>query len=110
MLQFVHTDTQVMRTDSPYSDDSAEKALCVSYPLMHHAYDDQKMIVVRHARDSEKGRSKHHLVKTFFVPLYYDEERNMTCAYAIITKGIRHQIRAHAAGIGYALIGDRVYK
>ena len=50
------------------------------------------------------------MVKTYFIPLYYDQERDMTTAYALISQGIRHQIRIHAAAIGYPLVGDTLYK
>lgn len=51
MRKFVNTQTYVMRTEHPFT---GEPSLCVSCPIMHHAYDDQKMIVVRQPQDTEK--------------------------------------------------------
>ena len=51
MTRFIHTNTHVMWNSTDQSD---ELALCVSYPLMHHAYDEQKMIAVHHPDDVRK--------------------------------------------------------
>lgn len=107
MMRYVNSDTHAMWVDEHCLE---EKALCVSYPIMHHVHDDQKMIVLRTSDDKRKWRGKIHDVKTFFVPLYYDETTNTTTAYAIINKWVRHQIRIHASSIGHALIGDALYK
>ncbi len=83
MQRFTNTDTYCQWISNEFSSDDA---LCVSYPLMHHAFDDQKMIVVRQPRDIKNGRGKQHVVKTYFIPLYYDEETDTTTAYAVISK------------------------
>lgn len=107
MMRYVNSDTHAMWVDEPYLQ---EKGLCVSYPIMHHSQDEQKMIVLRTLDDKRKWRGRVHDVKTLFVPISYNEDTNTTTAYAIINKGVRHQIRIHASSIGHALIGDVVYK
>lgn len=84
MRRFANTNSYVQRTQHPLM--PADSALCVTYPIMHHMYDDQKMIVVRQGSDVAKGRGKEHHVKTFFIPLYYDEATDTTTAYALITQ------------------------
>lgn len=83
MSRFTNTDTHCQRVPNVFS---PEDALCVSYPLMHHAFDDQKMIVVRQPRDIKNGRGNQHVVKTYFIPLYYDEKTDTTTVYAVISK------------------------
>lgn len=83
MRKFTNTNSHCLWVTTEFS---SQDALCVSYPLMHHAYDDQRMIVMRQPSDIKSGRGKQHMVKTYFIPLYYDEERDVTTAYAIITK------------------------
>lgn len=51
MRRFVNTDTHVMWCDLPSGD---EKALCTTYPIMHHAHDDQKMIAIHNPADENK--------------------------------------------------------
>lgn len=41
--------------------------------------------------------------------MHYDKKTNTSDIMIRITKGIRHQIRAHLASIGYPIIGDTIY-
>ena len=84
MRRFVHTNAYVQRTHHAIM--PTDPALCVTYPVMHHVHDDQKMVVVRQRSDSTKGRGKEHHVKTFFIPLFYDEATDTTTAYAFISQ------------------------
>ncbi len=57
----------------------------------------------------KKAKPRRHEVKTFCNFLYYDAEKNTSVLEVTIHKGIRHQIRAHLASIGYPIIWDQIY-
>jgi 23S rRNA-/tRNA-specific pseudouridylate synthase len=76
----------------------------VSYPIMHHAQDPERMVAIKTEKDWNKGRSRESHVETLFVPLSYDKQTNRTLCYVIIHQGVRHQIRVHAASIGYPIV------
>jgi len=46
---------------------------------------------------------------TTFVPLAYDEDRDLTTVEAHASPARRHQIRIHARHIGHPLVGDSLY-
>ena len=71
----------------------------ISFPIMHHVHQREKMTVVKTEKDKQKGREMLHEVSTILIPLYYDMEQNRTTCCALIHQGIRHQIRIHAASI-----------
>lgn len=47
--------------------------------------------------------------KTIVLSSEYDEQANQTKVLVKIETGRKHQIRKHLAGIGYPIIGDRLY-
>jgi 23S rRNA-/tRNA-specific pseudouridylate synthase len=46
---------------------------------------------------------------TFFSPLSYDSNRNISLITAEASPARRHQIRAHASHVGHPLLGDSLY-
>lgn len=77
---------------------------------MHSASSTERMVAILDQKDTTRGRGKPHDVKTFLLPLEYDEAKNTTRCVVYIQQGIRHQIRVHLAKIGYPIVGDVLYK
>jgi len=71
---------------------------------MHHIHDPERMQVVMSHNDQHLGRDRRHNVQTVLIPLSYNADTNTTTCYAVIQQGIRHQIRAHCAALGYAVV------
>lgn len=79
----------------------------VTAPIAHHARRRDRMIVSRGAATEHRGR-------------WYPADTTLSRAgplsvpgwarwEAVIRTGVMHQIRAHAAFVGLALVGDRLY-
>ena len=83
--------------------------LNINFPIMHHKYLKEKMVVIKKERDLSKWRGRLHNVVTKFIPLYFDDKKRYTTGYAIITKWIRHQIRVHLASIWHPVVWDNIY-
>lgn len=81
----------------------------IDYPIAHHAYAHDRMVVITPQTKPWITRGKEHAVTTEIKKLYYDPENNLSTLQITITKGIRHQIRAHLASIGCPIIGDSLY-
>lgn len=86
-----------------------QKNLQINYPIMHHRYLSEKMVVIKKEKDKLKWRWKMHYVTTKIKRLYFDKKNNVSCIKIIITKWIRHQIRAHLASVWYPIVWDRLY-
>ena len=76
------------------------RSTVVETRLAHHKRDKRRMVV-------ERGRSTPHRGKWY--PAYTEFARRGDHWEAVITTGVMHQIRAHAASVGLALDGDRLY-
>ncbi len=88
---------------------SDEKSIIITTPIMHHRFDDQKMIVITDEKDKNQGRWEQHLVSTTIELLSYDKEKNISLLRVMIHKWIRHQIRVHLKSIGAPIVGDKLY-
>ena len=81
----------------------------INYPIMHHRYNDDRMVVIRWDRDSSKWKWNVHEVETEICEIEYDEKENLSTVVVKIHKWIRHQIRAHLSAIWYPICGDNLY-
>ena len=81
----------------------------INYPIMHHRYNDDRMIVVRSKGDESKWKWKLHNVKTEIYEIEYDDKNNYSTIVVKIHKWIRHQIRVHLSAIWYPICGDELY-
>ena len=81
----------------------------ISYPIMHHRYNDDRMVVIRSEDDNAKWKWNLHEVETEICEVEYDEKENRSIILVKIHKWIRHQIRLHLSSIGYPICGDEIY-
>jgi len=81
----------------------------INYPIMHHRYNDDRMVVIRWDWDSLKWKWNIHEVETEICEIDYDEKDNLSIILVKIHKWIRHQIRAHLSSIWYPICGDTLY-
>ncbi len=79
----------------------------IDYPIAHHKFVKEKMVVIKTEKDKNKVRWKFHYVKTLLRPLYIDN--NIVTFEVVIFKGIRHQIRAHLSSIWLSILWDKLY-
>ena len=81
----------------------------INYPIMHHRYNDDRMVVICWDEDRLKWNWNIHEVETEICEVEYNEKDNLSIIIVKIHKWIRHQIRAHLAAIWYPICGDKIY-
>lgn len=81
----------------------------IKYPIMHHKFSDDRMIVVKSKWDEKKWKWKQHFVCTEICEVQYLEKENLSVLVVKIHKWIRHQIRLHLSSIGFPICGDDLY-
>ena len=81
----------------------------ISYPIMHHRYNGDRMVAIRFDWDLSKWKWNIHDVETEVCEVEYDEKENLSIIVVKIHKWIRHQIRVHLSSIWYPICGDRIY-
>lgn len=86
-----------------------ENGKIISYPIMHHRYNDDRMVVIRWDWDSLKWKWNLHEVETEICEIEYDKKDNLSIIIVKIHKWVRHQIRAHLSTIWYPICGDKIY-
>ncbi len=79
----------------------------IDTPIMHHRYDDSKMIAINTRSSIDKGRWNTHQVSTKIIP--WKISWNNTHIQAIIHQWCRHQIRVHCASYGNPIVGETIY-
>ena len=81
----------------------------INYPIMHHKFSDDRMIVVHSDDDIKKWKWNVHGVETEICEYEYDEKSNRSVVIIKIHKWIRHQIRLHLSYIWYPICWDELY-
>lgn len=81
----------------------------INYPIMHHKFSEDRMIVIKTESDSKNWKWKVHFVKTTICDIDYDIKNNRSVVLVKIHKGIRHQIRIHLASIWFPICWDNIY-
>ena len=81
----------------------------IEYPISHHKFSKDRMVVVLPNTDSRKIDTRLHRVKTKILECFYDEDRQTTTLTITIQKWIRHQIRSHLSSIWYPIVWDEIY-
>ena len=81
----------------------------ISYSIMHHRYNDDRMVVIRKDEDKFKWKWNIHNVQTEICEMEYDLIQNLSTVIVKIHKWIRHQIRAHLSSIWYPICWDNIY-
>ena len=81
----------------------------IEYPIAHHKFSKDRMVVVLPNTDSRKIDTRLHRVKTKILECFYDEDKQITTLTIIIQKWIRHQIRSHLSSIWYPIVWDEIY-
>ena len=82
----------------------------INFPIMHHRYNDDRMVVIRSDEDNAKWKWNIHKVETEIWEIDYDEKENLSTVLIKIHKWIRHQIRAHLSSIWYPICGDNLIR
>ena len=81
----------------------------INYPIMHHRYNDDRMVVIHLSRDEKKWKWNVHEVETEICEVEYNEKENRSTVLVKIHKWIRHQIRLHLSSIWYPICWDNLY-
>ncbi len=81
----------------------------IKFPIMHHKFADDRMIVIKNPEDIKKWKWNQHFVTTEMCETEYLEKENLSVLIIKIHKWIRHQIRAHLSSIGFPICGDDIY-
>ena len=81
----------------------------IDYPIMHHRFSDDRMVVLKSQEDEKKWKWNIHTVQTEICEVEYDEKENRSIIMVKIHKWVRHQIRVHLSSIGYPICWDSLY-
>ena len=81
----------------------------IDFPIAHHKFSPERMIVIDHEIKKSKADWKLHFVQTKIVETQRNEKTGTTTLLVSIQKGIRHQIRCHFSAIGYPIVWDEYY-
>ncbi len=86
-----------------------ENFMTIDYPMMHHRFDDKKMIVIKTDNDRKNGRWQIKHPETSIQLIQYNSKTNVSSMLVTISKWVRHQIRTHLSSIWSAIIWDDIY-
>jgi len=83
--------------------------MSIDYPVMHHRFDDKRMITIKTDKDKRKWRWQIKLPKTSVELIQYDTKTNISSMVVAIARWVRHQIRLHLSSIWCPIIWDNLY-
>ena len=86
-----------------------ENGLVINYPIAHHKYEKDRMVVVKTPNDQIKWEHRLHHVKTKILSYEWCGDEQTTTLIVCIEKWIRHQIRSHFSSIWYPIVWDSLY-
>ena len=81
----------------------------IDFPISHHKFCPEKMIVIDYQIKKSKADWKPHFVQTEIIETQRNENKGTTILLVRIKKGIRHQIRSHFSAIGCPIVWDKCY-
>lgn len=82
----------------------------IDYPITHHKFSKDRMVVISDTvQPSKIDKKRIQNANTNIKLLYYDEEKNISTLQIIISKWVRHQIRAHLSSIWYPIVWEKLY-
>ena len=88
----------------------SENEKIISYPITHHKYSADRMVVILDTKQTGKiDIKKIQEAKTKIKFLYYDEEKNISTLLVTISKWVRHQIRAHLSSVWFPIVWEKIY-
>lgn len=86
-----------------------KKGKIIDFPIAHHKFSDDRMVVVASDMVLHKIKGTLHQVQTTIQERSYSALTKTTMVLVTIQKWIRHQIRSHFSEIWYPLLGDPLY-
>jgi 23S rRNA-/tRNA-specific pseudouridylate synthase len=86
-----------------------ENGLEIIYPIAHHKFSKDRMVVLLTDKDYKKSDTRSHRVKTKILEFIRNEYEQTTTIVVSIQKWIRHQIRSHFSSIWYPIVWDSLY-
>ena len=87
-----------------------ENEKIISYPITHHKFSPDRMVVILDTKQTGKIDEKRiQKAVTHVQKLYYDEKMNQTTLLVTISKWVRHQIRAHLSSIWFPIVWEKIY-
>lgn len=86
-----------------------QKGNIIDFPIAHHKFLPEKMIVLTDETKKQKADSRLHQVQTKILEYEWDTVKQTTILLVEIQKWIRHQIRSHLSAIGYPIVWDELY-
>ena len=81
----------------------------IDYPIMHHRFNDDRMVVIHREEDKLKWKWNIHNVRTELCEVEYDDTNNRSTVLIKIHRWIRHQIRVHLSAVWYPICWDSLY-
>lgn len=88
-------------------------AIAIDRLIANHKHEEDRVVVIadkkRRYTYRWKIRGELHEQHTEVELIHYDKKTNTSSLKVTITKGFRHQIRAHLASLGYPILGDKLY-
>lgn len=88
---------------------SDKKEININHPIMHHRFNEDRMVCLKNPLDEKKWTGKQHMLETKVSLLSFDPQNNISTLLVSISKWIRHQIRVHLSSIWCPIIWESIY-